>query len=185
LITETYGNLLYCPESETIETFPSPLFLKNRIVVSTKPPKESKVSKTKKEEGSSKKTRDPQSSSKKIKDLPDEEVDVPNYKSESDNDDDYDSGDDDDYDDSEEYQESLRDTAPEYKRIIAITAGKPKGGLKEALSIDPKNVRRLSLSEKELLNASEHHGTDIVRYYHDYCLHFFLSDMTIKSLFFS
>lgn len=56
-------------------------------MVSTKPPKESKVSKTKKEEGSSKKTRDPQSSSKKIKDLPDEEVDVPNYKSESGNDD--------------------------------------------------------------------------------------------------
>lgn len=98
---------------------------------------------------------------------------------------DYDSGDDDDYDDSEEYQESLRDTALEYKRIIAITAGKPKGGLKEALSIDPKNVRRLSLSEKELLNASEHYGTDIVRYYYDYCLHFFLSDMTINSLFFS
>lgn len=84
MITETYGNLLYCPESETIEAFPSPLLLRNRIVVSTKPPKESKVSKTKKEEGSSKKTRDPQSSSKKTKDLPDEE-ETPNYKSESDN----------------------------------------------------------------------------------------------------
>lgn len=54
--------------------------------------------------------------------------------------------------------------ASAYKRLIAIHAGKPKGGLKEALKIDPDKVRRLSLSEQALEKAAESHGTDIVRF---------------------
>ena len=50
-----------------------------------------------------------------------------------------------------------------YKRLIAIHAGKPKGGLKEALKVDPNKVRRLSLSEQALEKASENHGTDVIR----------------------
>lgn len=54
--------------------------------------------------------------------------------------------------------------ASAYKRLIAIHAGKPKGGLKEALKIDPDKVRRLSLSEQALEKAAESHGTEIVRF---------------------
>lgn len=51
----------------------------------------------------------------------------------------------------------------EYKRLIAIHAGKPRGGLKEALKVEPNKVRRLSLSEQALEKAAENHGTDVIR----------------------
>lgn len=53
---------------------------------------------------------------------------------------------------------------PQYKGLIAIHAGKPKGGLDECLKVDPDKVRRLSLSEQQLENAAETHGKQIVRY---------------------
>lgn len=53
--------------------------------------------------------------------------------------------------------------ALEYKRLIAIHAGKPKGGLDECLELDPEKVRRLSLSELEVEKAAETHGKQIVR----------------------
>lgn len=54
--------------------------------------------------------------------------------------------------------------APAYKHLIALHAGKPKGGLKEALKVEPDKVRRLSLSEQALEKATMSHGTDVVRY---------------------
>lgn len=54
--------------------------------------------------------------------------------------------------------------APAYKHLIAIHAGKPKGGLKEALKIEIDKVRRLSLSEQGLEKATINHGKDVVRY---------------------
>lgn len=59
---------------------------------------------------------------------------------------------------------STNNVAPEYKRLIAIHAGKPKGGLVECLKVDPNKVRRLSLSEQQLEKASETYGKEIVRY---------------------
>lgn len=53
--------------------------------------------------------------------------------------------------------------APEYKHLIAIHAGKPKGGIEECLKVDPDKVRRLSLSEQQLEKAAETHGKEIVR----------------------
>ncbi|XP_042955104.1 phosphoinositide phospholipase C 2-like [Carya illinoinensis] len=52
---------------------------------------------------------------------------------------------------------------PQYKNLIAIHAGKPKGG-KDIWAIDPNKVRRLSLSEQELEDAVYTRGTDIVRF---------------------
>lgn len=54
--------------------------------------------------------------------------------------------------------------APAYKRLIAIHAGKPKGGLKEQLKVEIDKVRRLSLSEQGLEKATMNHATDVVRY---------------------
>ena len=54
--------------------------------------------------------------------------------------------------------------APQYKRIITIHAGKPKGGLHECFKVDPDKVRRLSLSEQQLEKAVVTHGKEIVRY---------------------
>uniref|UniRef100_A0A0A9HBL9 Phosphoinositide phospholipase C n=1 Tax=Arundo donax TaxID=35708 RepID=A0A0A9HBL9_ARUDO len=54
--------------------------------------------------------------------------------------------------------------APQYKHLITIRAGKPKGSLADALKSDPDKVRRLSLSEQQLAKVAEDHGTDIVRF---------------------
>lgn len=70
----------------------------------------------------------------------------------------------DDEEDDDGDVNSQQTEAPEYKRLIAIHAGKPKGGLDECLKVDPDKVRRLSLSEQQLEKAVETHGKDIVRY---------------------
>lgn len=74
-----------------------------------------------------------------------------------------------DEEDSNDETDDARDSntqheAPEYKRLIAIHAGKPKGGMDECLKVDPEKVRRLSLSEPQLEKTAETRGKDIVRY---------------------
>lgn len=63
----------------------------------------------------------------------------------------------------EEDPKSQQNAAPEYRNLIAIHAGKGKGGMKEWLRVDPDKVRRLSLSEHELEKAVVTYGQDIVR----------------------
>ncbi|KAI6670924.1 hypothetical protein NL676_005809 [Syzygium grande] len=60
--------------------------------------------------------------------------------------------------------EEEKNVIPEYKHLIAIHAGKPKGRLENSLRIDMSKVRRLSLSEQELGDMSRTHGQDIVRF---------------------
>lgn len=40
MVTETFGDILFQPESEYLSEFPSPESLKKRVIISTKPPKE-------------------------------------------------------------------------------------------------------------------------------------------------
>ena len=40
MITQTFGDILFCPSPESLKEFPSPESLKKRIIISTKPPKE-------------------------------------------------------------------------------------------------------------------------------------------------
>lgn len=40
MITDTFGQMLFSPESEDLEELPTPENLKYRILISTKPPKE-------------------------------------------------------------------------------------------------------------------------------------------------
>lgn len=53
--------------------------------------------------------------------------------------------------------------APEYRRLIAIHAGKGRGGMHDWLRVEPNKVRRLSLSEQELEKAVATYTQDIVR----------------------
>lgn len=74
---------------------------------------------------------------------------------------------DEDCDDEDEDDEgditSKRYVAREYKQLITIHAGKPKGGLEECFKVDPEKVRRLSLSEPQLESAAEAHAKEIIR----------------------
>ena len=40
MVTQTFGDLLYYPDKDSSEEFPTPESLKRRIILSTKPPKE-------------------------------------------------------------------------------------------------------------------------------------------------
>ncbi|KAK6156132.1 hypothetical protein DH2020_010380 [Rehmannia glutinosa] len=136
MITQTFGDMLFCPGSDLRE-FPSPESLKKRVMISTKPPKEYLQAKDVKVKDSD---------SKKEKDSAEEEAwgSEFNFKAKTD--------------------DNNQNVAPEYKRLIAIHAGKGKGGMQDWLRVDPNKVRRLSLSEQELEKAIITHGRDIVRF---------------------
>lgn len=69
-----------------------------------------------------------------------------------------------DEEDPDESDKSHHHVAPEYKGLIAIHAGKSKGGIDAWLKVDPEKVRRISLSEQQLEKAVITHGKEIVRY---------------------
>lgn len=47
MVTQTFGDILFSPSSESVKEFHSPESLKRRIIISTKPPKEYLESKEK------------------------------------------------------------------------------------------------------------------------------------------
>nr|BBG55861.1 phospholipase C [Nicotiana benthamiana] len=138
MITQTFGDMLFSP-SECLKEIPSPESLKKRIMISTKPPKEYLQAKEVKEKDASKKGAETSSQP-----------------------DDSDEGEDDEDDEGD--PKSEKNVASEYKRLIAIHAGKGKGGLSDWLRVDPNNVRRLSLSEPALEKAVDTRSKEIIRF---------------------
>ncbi|KAK9998364.1 hypothetical protein SO802_017967 [Lithocarpus litseifolius] len=152
LITQTFEDMLFYPQSERLKEFHSPEELKYRIIISTKPPKEYLKAKSEKGNKPHKENdSDEDDWAKAPSDLTtDQEVDTS----------DCDSSPDEDNDDCE----SRPPGVCTYKSLIAIHAGKPKGGLKEALKVELEKVRRLSLSEQALEKATSSHGMDVIRF---------------------
>ncbi|XP_038711781.1 phosphoinositide phospholipase C 2-like isoform X5 [Tripterygium wilfordii] len=146
MVNGTFGDMLFVPQSDKLEEFPSPEYLKKKVMISTKPPKEYLETQTREEKETSEKSK---KSSKKtnseIKPETNEKQDQLNEE--------------------EHLEEEDEDkTAPEYRHLIAIHAAKVKGAVEDCLTIDPKKARRLSLSEQELEDATKMHGSDIVRF---------------------
>ncbi|KAH6819819.1 phospholipase C 2 [Perilla frutescens var. hirtella] len=141
MITKTFGDMLFSPGPECLSEFPSPKSLKRRVIISTKPPKEYLQAKDAKVQESS--------NSKKGKDKTKEEPwgnEITSLKSKI------------------NVNKLEQSASPEYRRLIAIHAGKGKGGMQDWLRVDPNKVRRLSLSEQELEKAVITHAHDIVRF---------------------
>ncbi|KAJ7959822.1 Phosphoinositide phospholipase C [Quillaja saponaria] len=161
MLTQTFGDMLFHPKSESLKEFPSPDKLKYRIIISTKPPKEYLAAKSMKENSKG---------SKETKDCDEDELGKEPSDITNDQEDDDMSGTDttghslDDEDNEDCAPELCPSSSSAYKRQIAIHAGKPKGSLKEALKVEADKVRRLSLSEQALEKAAELHGSDIVRF---------------------
>ncbi|KAB1201432.1 Phosphoinositide phospholipase C 4 [Morella rubra] len=143
MITKTFQDVLFYPQSECSKEFRSPEELKNRIIISTKPPKEYLQAQSGKEKGHNLQ-----------KGKASDEQDMSDSDSQEHNQDDEEDGDDELHPPGE----------CTYKSLIAIPAGKPKGGLKEALKVEINKVRRLSLSEHALEKAASSHGMDVVRF---------------------
>ncbi|KAK6933011.1 Phospholipase C, phosphatidylinositol-specific, Y domain, partial [Dillenia turbinata] len=155
MVTQTFGEMLFAPGSECLKEFPSPESMKRRIIISTKPPKEYLEAKDiKVKESDEQKEQDEEAWGRELQGLK-------SFK-----DDDLEEGEDekDEKDLNNEDLKSQQLAAPEYRRLIAIHAGKVKGGLSEWLKVDPEKVRRLSLSEQELEKAVITHAKEIVRF---------------------
>lgn len=144
MLMEIFGEMLYTPDSEHLDEFHSPEELKYRVIISTKPPKEYLEAKVSKDSNKDNKEDNSVGSSGDET----QPIDMPD-----------DSDDDEDID-----TKSGQLAAPEYKRLIAIRAGKPKDGLRVALRSGMEKVRRLSLSEQALEKAVSNYGVDVVRF---------------------
>ncbi|KAK4492094.1 hypothetical protein RD792_002891 [Penstemon davidsonii] len=159
MLTQTFGKMLFVPESDCLKEFPSPDELRHRIIISTKPPKEYLEAQI---------VGDSSNNLQKVKDS-DEDVwgQEPSILTANQEDNDKNDSETSDlistYED--DYDSDLKvHQPPVYKRLIAIPAGKPKGGIKEVLKVEPAKVRRLSLSEQGLEKTAESHGIDVVRF---------------------
>ncbi|KAL6011084.1 Phospholipase C [Asimina triloba] len=177
MVTQTFGAMLFSPDKELLTEFPSPEKLKNRIIISTKPPKEYCESKTFKKNGSQteKESTESEAWGKEVPDFKATlEADDQNESENSDP-----SLDEDDEDDGDRMLP--QNSAPQYKHLIAIRAGKCKNGLKDALKVVPNEVKRLSLSEQLLEKATRSHGTDLVRFTQKNLLRVYPKGMRVDS----
>ncbi|KAI3952396.1 hypothetical protein MKX01_005263 [Papaver californicum] len=159
MVIETFGEMLFFPESEHSDAFPSPDALKYRVMLSTKPPKEY-LDSTKSFKDKGKESSEDETWGREIPDLR-EELEAYEKRnsvcSEK-------KPDDDGYTSEYDVRRSQQLGPTEYKRLIAIHAKKRKGGLKESLKVNPAKVGRLSLSEQAFEKATISNGTDIVRF---------------------
>ncbi|XP_061351665.1 phosphoinositide phospholipase C 2-like isoform X3 [Gastrolobium bilobum] len=157
MVTQIFGDILFSPSTEGLKEFPPPESLKKRIIISTKPPKEYLEAKEKEKGDDSQQGKASGDDSQQGKASGDDEA----WGKEDGNVDEEDLNDEEDHDESDK---SHHNEAPEYRRLIAIHAGKPKGGLDTWLKVDPDKVRRLSLSEQQLEKAALTHGKELVRF---------------------
>ncbi|CAK9173558.1 unnamed protein product [Ilex paraguariensis] len=156
MVIQTFGEMLYYPESGCLEEFPSPEDLKHRIILSTKPPKEYlELKHPKEKENASQMEKDSSEEELLGKETSEHPADLDSDGSDSDQD---------DKDGDVNHQKTCQLGAPEYKRLIAIQARKPKKGLKHALITGIGKAQRLSLSEQALEKAAASHGIDVVRF---------------------
>ncbi|KAM6578239.1 hypothetical protein CsatB_030076 [Cannabis sativa] len=183
MVTETFEEMLFCPESsEKLEEFPSPEEMKYKIIISTKPPKEYLQAKSNKEyeDSSSFKRRDSNEDSRKTDTTePANREYEEEYTSDSDASDssgnnsksskndrrrEFNGDSDENNKSSSKIDRSLSGEPPEYLSIIAMHSGKPKGGLKEQLKVEVDKVTRLSLNEQKFEKAVTLHASQVVRF---------------------
>ncbi|KAI3694660.1 hypothetical protein L1987_77628 [Smallanthus sonchifolius] len=137
MVKNIFGGMLVQPKKDyKLIELPSPADLKRKIGISTKPPNESLESET---------------------NTPQKNVLFPTIS------DCFQSKDDSDENSKQEVIE-MQGEVPEYRDLIAIHATKHKGDVLDSLHVDPNKVRRLSMNEQELVEASKEYGQQIVRF---------------------
>ncbi|KAI4370538.1 hypothetical protein MLD38_018884 [Melastoma candidum] len=132
MLAEIFGDMLYYPTTESLAEFPSPESLKNRIIISTKPPKEYLESKDKgtlSPNGKDSSGDDPLPKDSSGTGSPP----LTSYLKLTE-------GDEDSEEQCEGDSNACRASAPEYKRLIT----KPKGQLKEALQSHGVDIVRFT-----------------------------------------
>lgn len=187
IVHRVLGDVLYYPElqQEGFTQFPSPELLKKRIIISTKPPKE--YLPCQKSDSSETLTcavedKDQVEQEKpwgeELPDISDDssspEKSLPvSVEPESEM-----------YDAESKPAEKHDDSkvAPEYKRIITIRAGKPRGdSLKDALAGGDPYVRRVSLSEPQLSKVVKSHPNTVLSFTNKNLLRIYPKGMRVDS----
>ncbi|KAJ8533767.1 hypothetical protein K7X08_007091 [Anisodus acutangulus] len=160
MVTQIFGDILFTCGAECLSEFPSPESLKGRIIISTKPPKEYLETKkpNEKDNGSQKgkKSSEEKAWGAEISDITQKLAYYENKENGECQDEEADS--------HHENPNIQKYTAPEYKHLIAIQAGKSKGPTSEWLIMDPIKVKRVSLNEEKLTNVALNHGQDLIRF---------------------
>nr|XP_043631185.1 phosphoinositide phospholipase C 6-like [Erigeron canadensis] len=151
MVTEIFGDMLYCQNSRDIDDFPSPEELKHRIILSTKPPKEYLQSKI----GDELLPTDERLISNRNDKIPTTNQDLSQLLRVGDFEDEY---------EDIENEKCGQKAPPEYIQLIGIHAAKAKKGLRKALMVETGKGKRLSLSEQTLEKAASLYGTDLVRF---------------------
>ncbi|XVF46749.1 hypothetical protein PTKIN_Ptkin03bG0053300 [Pterospermum kingtungense] len=180
MVTQTFGDMLFYRESDCVKEFPSPEDLKYRIVISAKTPKEyhdedKRSSSSRRSSSNKEKVDSDEDSWGRISEDLTNEDDKISSKSDSDSfcpvflqSSDCDSGEQSQCDGDNEACDRplcpMEATAPKYKNLISVPAGKPKGKLKEKLKVEIDKVIRLSLSEQKFEKAMAGYGTEVVRF---------------------
>ncbi|KAM3320400.1 phosphoinositide phospholipase C 6 [Capsicum chacoense] len=160
LVIQVFGEMLYYPESECVEEFPSPEELKHRIILSTKPPKEYLESKHQREiEIASPVNKDSVEGEILVNETSEITGHEADYKCDIDQ-----------YDEdggTSNYQSSLQG-APQYKRLTAMNAGKTKSELKHELI--PEELKHQTVhdtksprEDSDLKHARDKENVTIVR----------------------
>ncbi|KAJ0021111.1 hypothetical protein Pint_32543 [Pistacia integerrima] len=164
MITQTFGEMLFYPESECLKEFPSPEELKYRIIISTKPPKEYLETKSTNSNRYNSMNENNSNEDTWGKDSSDVSVNQADDEKSSD----YDTSEHNQYDEDNEVcedQSSALYGVLAYRQLIGIHSGKSKGSrLKDELRLELEKVRRISLSEKKFRKATTSYGTEVVRF---------------------
>ncbi|MQL88741.1 hypothetical protein Taro_021317, partial [Colocasia esculenta] len=159
MVTQTFGNILFRPNSESPNKFPSPEDLKMRIVIQLNLQKSilnpralrTMLKKPKKKSPRVKRACGVKRSQilnlSCVNDIGQGEPD--HYEE-----DDVDEGD----------QSLVQNEAVEYKQLIAITAIKRKRNLSESLKVEPNTATRISLNEQMFEKATISHGMELIRF---------------------
>ncbi|KAL8215197.1 hypothetical protein R6Q57_004646 [Mikania cordata] len=156
MVTETFGEMLFYPSLSELKELPTPESLKYRILISTKPPKEYLEAEE-----------DKRTKSQRVNDPADDDLwgeepsRAASYKDKNIK---YETDESDHDNEDSDCHLKKSGSCPAYKNLIAIHAGKPRGGLEEALKVEKDKVRRLSLAEQELEKATERHQQQIIRF---------------------
>ncbi|GLT52018.1 hypothetical protein SLA2020_253820 [Shorea laevis] len=199
VITDTFQEMLFRPdECEGLKEFPSPEYLKKRIIISTKPPQQFKADNEDKSNNNSNKGK------RWRLGAPPLPFTLPKFfkcgsgaskkgprKSHSSDQEDEDKIDDDDDHSSECSQDnedndtsdpgSIQSKALEYGHLISLHAEKPKGELKDALKVELDKVKRISLSEGKLKRAALSHAIEVVRFTQNNVLRIFPKGTRVNS----
>jgi len=159
MLKQTFGDMLYISESESMAEFPSPDDLKGKVIISTKPPKEYLQTKSGKEEEEDRTEEEgvwgEEISDGKATARQMSEQGSGKYGAEE--------AEEEPLDGEAEKKARQQGADSEYNRLIAIQLTRRKHDMDQDLKVDPDKVTRLSLGEKVYGKAIVSHGAHIIR----------------------